>query len=146
MSVYLQINSNVMKATIIVFFIGVLLVSCRSYTEKELVGFYAPADYKNTFDTIQLKEHNVYQRKVYDKNKKLVLEVQGEWRIKEDVIEFKSPYFFNLDRDLVKFPELLQDTISNGFGYIWRKKGTLEFCVGYAAVDLPNQNCYRKLK
>lgn len=128
-----------------IFLIGLLFVSC-GYTEKELIGVYAPTDYKNTFDTIQLKEHNKYHRKVYDKNKKLVLEMQGEWDIKEDVIEFKSPYFFNLDRDLVEFPELLQDTASNGLGYVWKKKDTLKFCVGHFAVDLPNQNCYQKLK
>jgi hypothetical protein len=128
-----------------IFLIGLLFVSC-GYTEKELIGVYAPTDYKNTFDTIQLKEHNKYHRKVYDKNKKLVLEMQGEWNIKEDVIEFKSPYFFNLDRDLVEFPELLQDTASNGLGYVWKKKDTLEFCVGHFAVDLPDQNCYQKLK
>lgn len=127
------------------FLIGLLFVSC-GYTEKELIGVYAPTDYKNTFDTIQLKEHNKYHRKVYDKNKKLVLEMQGEWNIKEDIIELNSPYFFNLDRDLVEFPELLQDTASNGLGYVWKKKGTLSFCVGYYAVDLPDQNCYHKLK
>src|SRR5690625_2605713 len=97
-----------MKVVGIFFLIGLLFVSC-GYTGKDLIGVYAPTDYKNTFDTIQLKEHNKYHRKVYDKNKKLVLEMQGEWSIKEDVIEFKSPYFFNLDRDLVEFPELLQD-------------------------------------
>lgn len=128
-----------------IFLIGLLFVSC-GYTEKELIGVYAPTDYKNTFDTIQLKEHNKYHRKVYDKNKKLVLEMQGEWNIKEDIIEFKSPYFFNLDRDLVEFPELLQDTASNGLGYVWKKKDALSFCVGHYAVDLPDQNCYHKLK
>lgn len=134
-----------MKGSGIFFLMGLLFVSC-GYTEKDLIGVYAPADYKNTFDTIQLQEHNKYHRKVYDINKKLVLEMQGEWSIKEDVIEFKSPYFFNLDRDLVEFPELLQDTVSNGLGYVWKKKGTLEFCVGHFAVDLPDQNCYQKLK
>lgn len=135
------------------FLIVLLFVSC-GYTEKELIGVYAVADYKNTFDTIQLMEHNKYRRKIYDKNKKLVLEMDGEWNVDGDIIEFKSPYYFNLDEDLVRFPELLQDTISGGLGYIWSsreplffsKRNTLSFCIGHFAVDLPDQNCYQKLK
>jgi len=134
-----------MKMTGIFFLIGLLLGSC-SYTEKELIGAYSPTEYKNTFDTIQLKKNNEYHRKVYDINKKLVLEIDGKWSIEEDVIEFKSPYFLNLDRDLVQFPELLQDTKSNGIGYIYSNNGTIEFCVGHLSASLPNQNCYHKLK
>lgn len=135
-----------MKGVEIFFLIAIFFVSCRNYTEKNLIGVYTPMDYKNNFDTIDLKAHNKYHRKVYDKNKKLVLEMNGEWAIEGDVVEFKSPYFLNLDKDLVHFPELLQDTLSNGLGYVWKKKGTLSFCVGYYAVDLPDQNCYHKIK
>ena len=117
----------------------------RSFTEKEMIGTYSPSDYKNTYDTIQLNEHNKYHRKVYDINKKLILERKGAWIVEEDVIDFKSPYFLNLDRDLEKFPELLQDTISNGVGYIYLINGTINFCVGNASASLP-QNCYQKLK
>ncbi len=121
--------------------------SCRnSFTEKEIIGTYSPLDYKNTYDTIQLNEHNIYRRKVYDINKKLVLDTKGKWSVDEDVIVFKSPFFLNFDRDLVQFPELLQDTISNGVGYIYLNNGTIKFCVGQASASLPNQNCYYKLK
>lgn len=132
-----------MKGNSLFLLISVLFFSC-TYKAEELFGVYVPNDYKNTFDTIQLNENKRYNRRVYDKNKKLVLEIQGQWDIKGDVIEFKAPYFFNLDRDLVEFPELLQDTISNGIGIIWKKKNTLEFCIGHLAVDLPDQNCYKK--
>jgi hypothetical protein len=134
-----------MRIKEIVLSIIVLFTSCN-YREKDLVGTYTPKDYKYTFDTIQLKENNTYYRKVYNSNKKLVLEINGEWSLKGDLIVFKSPYFANLDRDLVAFPELLQDSVSNGIGYIWLKNGNIEFCVGVYSVDLPNQNCYCKLE
>lgn len=134
-----------MKRIFLLFLVTVC--SCtESYTEKELIGTYTPENYKNTFDTIQLKENNVYHRSVYDISKTLVLDIDGEWSVKEDVIKFKSPYFLNLDRDLVQFPELLQDTISNGIGYIYSDNGIIKFCVGHFSASLPNQNCYRKLK
>lgn len=142
-----------MKAIGMYFLIGVLFTSC-SYSEKEMIGIYAPTDYINTFDTIQLKENNLYYRKLYDFNKNLVLEMQGEWNVEGDVIEFKSPYFLNLDSDLTRFPGLLQDTVSNGLGYIWAawqplffsKRNNLSFCVGHFALSQSDQNCYQKLK
>ena len=62
-----------------------------------------------------------------------------------DLIVFEPPYFWNLDGDLVKFPELLNDTISNGLGYIGVNSGRIEFCVGHYSADIPNQNCYKKV-
>lgn len=128
-----------------IFLIGLLFVSC-GYTEKELIGVYAPTDYKNTFDTIQLKEHNKYHRKVYDKNKKLVLEMNGKWELDGSYIKFKS-FYLNLDDDLVNFPESVRDTTGGWGGNVERRKGgTIEFCVGHLSASLPDQNCYQKLK
>lgn len=134
-----------MKRVIVFCLMILLFISCRSYSEKDLIGVYTPVNYRNTFDTIHLKKNNKYYRTVYNKSKERVIEIRGEWSVREDVIEFKSLYFLNLDRDLVMYPELLQDTESNGLGYIWKKVGVFEFCVGYFGVDLPNQNCYRRL-
>lgn len=128
------------------FILSVVAILCfsscdNSYTEKELCGTYVPIDYKNTFDTIQLKHQSIYHRKVYDKNKKLVLEMNGTWSLEKNTIVHFDPYFLNLDRDISKFPELLQDTSGGGGGLIEIRKGVIEFCVGYHE----NENCYKKI-
>lgn len=132
-----------MKAAIFLFFI-IVTVSC-SYYAGEMIGTYSPANYTNTYDTIQLGTNNIYYRRVYDRNKKLVLKTKGKWKVDHDLIVFEPPYFWNLDGDLVKFPELLNDTISNGIGYIGVNSGRIEFCVGHYSADIPNQNCYKKV-
>lgn len=116
--------------------------SCDNrYTEKELYGTYVPINYKNTFDTVQLEPRNIYHRKIYDKNNKLVLEMNSTWRIEKNTIIHFDSYFLNLDRDVSKFPELLQDTSGGGGGLIETRKGVIGFCVGYHE----NENCYKKI-
>ena len=119
------------------------ITSCdNSYTEKELYGSYTPVGYKNTFDTIELKPQNIYHRKVYDKNNKLVLEMNGKWIMKStDKVQF-SDFFFNLDRDVSKFPELLTDTDMSVETFFETRKGVIGFCTGY----YQDSNCYRKVK
>lgn len=134
-----------MKSIRLIVITTTLFFSCKSYTEKEIIGLYAPVNYNNTFDTIRLIEGGKYYRKVYDKNKTLVLKMEGKWNVHSDIIEFESPYFYNLDRDLIKYPELMEDTVSNGNGYVGLKNGTIEFCIGYFSADLPDQNCYQKI-
>jgi len=120
-----------------------LFSSCdNSYTEKELYGSYVPINYKNTTDTIVLRPGEIYQRKVYDKNKNLVLEMDGKWRLEKSTIIHFDSYFLNLDRDIAKFPELLQDTSGGGGGTIETRNGAIQFCVGYHE----NENCYQKIK
>ena len=41
-----------------------------------MIGTYSPANYTNTYDTIQLETNNIYNRRVYDRNKKLVLKTK----------------------------------------------------------------------
>jgi len=122
-----------------------LLTACDEHFERdELYGYYAPALYNNTFDTIQLRPDSMYHRKLYDKNNKLVLEINGKWWIeRNNIIRFNS-FFLNLDRDVTKFPNLLEDTSSNGGGMLETRNGVIGFCVGYfAKIDT---NCYRKIK
>jgi hypothetical protein len=128
----------------LIFLLAVLflVVSCDSFTEREMLGTYAPVNYHNTFDTIQLGPQGRYARRVFDQNRRLVLQTSGEWRLKHDVIAFAAPYFFNLDRDLVAFPELLQDTDGNGSGRVEQRQGAVAFCVGYHE----GENCYLKVK
>ena len=47
----------------------------------------------------------------------------------------------NLDRDVVKFPELLGDTAGGLGSIIESKGGTLVFCTGY----LDRENCYQRV-
>ncbi len=118
-------------------------MSC-AFNEQELIGIYTPVNYKNTFDTIQLHTNNVYHRRVYDRNKKLVLEMDGEWKIDGDFIKFE-PFYLNLDDDLILYPQSIQDTTGGWGGYLEKKNGSMEFCVGHLSASLPNQNCYQQL-
>lgn len=126
----------------------VMVYSCtENFTEKEVVGIYTPLSYNNTYDTIQLLEKGKYHRKVYDKKKKLVLDIVSDYELRNggSKIYFNS-YFLNIDRDLERFPELVNDTLGGAELVIEKKDNTLQFCVGYLSASLPNQNCYHKLK
>jgi len=128
-------------------FLILLLIAINSctdnFTEKEVIGYYVPIGYKNTFDTIQLMQGEKYHRKVYDKNKKLVLDMIGNYKLLDNgsKIDFHS-YFLNLDRDLEKFPELVKDTNFGAELSLERIKNTIQFCTGYEIYS----NCYQKLK
>lgn len=138
-----------MKLFVKIFFCSGLLIGCTtSFTTEETIGTYTPVGYRYTFDTIQLKSDGIYHRKIYDKTKKLVMEMDGQWSFYDtdnNAIQFRS-YFLNLDRDLTRFPELLEDTTGGWVGDLQNNAGTIEFCVGYFSADLPDQNCYRKIK
>lgn len=134
-----------MKHFYMILLISMFFSSCI-YEEKELLGIYVPASYINTFDTIQLMVNGNYNRKLYDRNHNLVLEMNGKWSVSSDVITFEHPYYNNYDIDLIQFPEYINDTIGNGLGYIWKRGNKLEFCIGNYAVDLPDQNCYVRIK
>jgi ribosomal protein S4E len=41
-----------------------------------MIGTYSPANYTNTYDVIQLATNNIYYRRLYDKNKKLVMKLK----------------------------------------------------------------------
>lgn len=119
--------------------------SCDEHFEADdLYGYYAPALYKNTFDTIQLKPDSIYHRKVYDKNNKLVLEMNGNWQLERNNIIHFTPFYLNLDVDLSKFPQSVNDTSGGWQGRLETRNGVIGFCVGYfAKIDT---NCYRKVK
>jgi len=120
-----------------------LLTSCDGFfTEKEVYGAYSPVDYKNNFDTIQLMPHNIYRRKVYDKNKKLLLDMKGKWELENNINVHFEPFYLNLDDDLVEFPNKVSDTTGGWGGRLEIHKRIVHFCVGYDV----SSNCYRKIK
>lgn len=118
--------------------------SCdNSYTEKELYGSYVPINYKNTTDTILLEPKGMYHRKVYDKNKNLVLEMEGKWNLVAQKTKIKLNHFYlNLDDNLLRFPESARDTSMEVITNLETRSGVIKFCVGYHE----NENCYKKIK
>lgn len=110
-------------------FIILLFSSCvEHFEEKEVYGYYTPVGYKNNFDTLQLQPDNVYYRKVYDINKKLLLEMKGKWKMEVNHRIILSPFYMNLDDDLVKFPELVNDTTGGVNTYFEMRNGKVRFC------------------
>ena len=133
------------------YLIGLLSIfffSCSNSIDLEdAVGTYVPENYENNFDTITLRSKGVYHRKVYDSDGNLVLNMKGKWMLGEnkDEIRFRS-FYLNLDDDLVKFPESVQDTSGGWSGLIEKEIGEMKFCLGYYSADLPDQNCYKKIR
>jgi hypothetical protein len=125
----------------VIFLLG--LTSCtNSFETAEVLGTYVPIDYKNNFDTIEIREHE-YERTVRDKSKKLLLRMKGACKLSENNSRIQINSFYqNFDDDLIKFPELVNDTnleISTTFD---QKSDEIIFCIGHD-VD---SNCYRKIK
>lgn len=135
-----------MRKMLLILFL--IVCSCTdNFTEKEVIGYYVPTDYNNTYDTIELMENGKYHRKVYDKRKKLILNIMSKYELRNggSKIYFNS-YFLNLDRDLEQFPELANDTTGGAELIIEKASNTIQFCTGYLSASLPDQNCYHKLK
>jgi hypothetical protein len=129
-----------MKALLIMF----LLTSCKErFTNDEMIGTYVPIGYKNNLDTIQIKPQGLYHRRVFDKTNKLVLEMEGTWKLVTQNSQIQiEPFYLNLDDDLVKFPDNVRDTSMVIIKNLETQNGTIQFCVGY----YEGENCYRKIK
>lgn len=129
---------------IYVLFLILLFSSCvEHFEEKEVYGYYTPVCYKNNFDTVWLKPDGIYHRKVYDRNKKLLLEMNGKWSLTEQKSKLKiDGFYLNLDDDLVKFPHLVMDTNMELISVIKTNNNAIEFCVGHR----PDENCYQKVR
>ncbi|MBX2949205.1 MAG: hypothetical protein KF704_07995 [Crocinitomicaceae bacterium] len=130
------------------FFFSIVLFGCvRHFSKQEVIGEYSPIGYKRTYDTIELKPEGIYHRRVYDSNKKLQLDLTSKWELRDGGSKiFFHSFFLNFDRDIAQFPELLADTTGASLINLDKNTGTIEFCVGYFSADLPDQNCYRKIK
>ena len=130
-----------MKVISILFFIT-FLISCDDYfEEKEIYGIYTPIDYKNNYDTLQLKPNGLYSRKVYDKNNRLMLEMNGKWGLvgSNSQINFNN-FYLNLDHDLLEYPEQVNDTLWAIVSVLDIKNKTIHFCIGMEIDSC----CYQK--
>ncbi|WP_133256895.1 hypothetical protein [Hymenobacter edaphi] len=118
-----------------------LLSSCVDHFEEaEVYGHYTPK-YIGNFDTLELRPQGVYQRRVYDSNKKLLLKMRGEWSFESENRILLDRFYLNLDDDLVKFPELVQDTAGGVNTYFETQNETIKFCIGYES----DENCFYKV-
>jgi hypothetical protein len=120
----------------------VVLTSCSFFTnETSLYGKYVPVNYKVTFDTLVLKQNQIYSRKIYDKDKKIVFSTTGKWKLVNGTKIVFENFFENFDRDLNRFPELLSDTLGGVEVVIETGLNNNSFCFGY----FPGENCYNKI-
>lgn len=122
-----------------------LISSCVFINDETILGYYSPLSYTKNYDTLIVLKGGIYKRVVYDKNKRLLLNMTGKWSLQGDAIYFDS-FYFNLDDDLVKFPYLVNDTSGGWVGILESDRGKIKFCVGHYAAKLPNQNCYTMIK
>ena len=100
----------IMSVNYSLFILFCFIFFYEDYKESDFYGYYSPIGYVNNFDTIQLKPNNLYQRRVYDKNKKLIRVMKGTWFLKKNNSIMFNYFYQNLDDDLVRFPELTLDT------------------------------------
>ncbi|GAA4376145.1 hypothetical protein [Hymenobacter koreensis] len=109
-----------------------ILTSCVDhFSEDALYGSYTPIEYNNNYDTILLSKDNQYQRRVWDKNKKLLLNMKGSWYLHGGTqVQFYS-FYFNLDDDLVKFPHLINDTTGGSSSLVKSKNGVIKLRFKY---------------
>ncbi len=116
----------------------VILHSCYP-NKNEIIGKYAAVGYVNTYDTIIIFPKGVFEQRVYDKKSNdLALQFKGEWEYENGELTM-YPFFFDFDRDIVLYPELLKDTMSMSV-IVEKRLGDISFCTGY----YENENCLEK--
>lgn len=125
---------------LIIYSLSLLFISCKRIDQNEVYGKYYPVSYKNTFDTIIIKKEGKYRRVVYDKMKTKLLDYESTYSLGGNSIKFES-FFFNLDKDLVSFPNDVKDVDMTFNTYFEEIDGTLSLCFGYHE----GENYYKKL-
>jgi hypothetical protein len=134
--------TNIVK---ILFSVLIVLfcVSCLEYYSKEkIIGTYTAKYFKNNYDTIEIKPNGRYYRRVYDKNKKLLLNTNSTWELQNlDHQIYFFDFYLNFDDDLLKFPDNVKD-IGGLQVSLHTKSGTIYFWTGY----YENDYCYYKIK
>ena len=125
---------------VIVCILLICFSSCDEHFEKsDIYGCYTPIGYKNNFDTIIFKVKNKFRRRVYDKNKKLILDQKGTWVLKDKHTLLIETFYRNLDDDLVRYPEKI-DTNFSLSTYFETVDGKIQFDFGHFI----GENCFQK--
>ena len=106
-----MVNVKMSITVVSLLMIIVVLTMCSSYqSEDSLIGKYANLSNSNTYDTILLRKEGRYERHIHDKSNNFIKFFEGRWSFNGEGKIVFTDFFMNLDRDLVKFPELLNDT------------------------------------
>ncbi|MDN3693160.1 hypothetical protein QWZ06_13130 [Chryseobacterium tructae] len=117
-----------------------LLFSCQNISNEDIYGKYSPISYKNTYDTLTINKDGVYNRVIYNIKGKKLLNYDSKYKLDGSSIKF-SDFYLNLDKDLIAFPEDVNDidmTYTNSFK---KKDGNVFLCFGHYG-----ENCYKKVK
>lgn len=114
--------------------------SCQIDPEK-VYGKYVPDSYKNTYDTITIETNGSYKRVIYDKTGKKLLSYEAKYKLNANSIKFDD-FYLNLDKDLKRFPEDVEDIDMTYTTSFERKGQNIFLCFGY----YEGKNCYEKIK
>lgn len=126
--------------TIIGLILLLLLFSCQNISHNDVYGKYSPISYKNSFDTLTINKDGTYNRRVYDKKKKRLLNYNSKYKLEGNTIEF-SDFYLNFDKDLIAFPEDVNDTDMTYTTFFEKKDKNIVICFGYH----DGENCYKKI-
>lgn len=130
-----------MKITSLMIIVLTFLVSCQTVNENDIYGKYSPISYHNTYDTLSINQNNTYSRKVYDKRKKLLLNYSAKFvLLNTSSIKFED-FYLNLDRDLIIFPNDVEDTDLTYTTNFDKSDNEIRLCFGYHE----GENCYKKV-
>ncbi len=128
--------------TIISLTLLLLLFSCQKISDKDIYGKYSPILYKNTYDTLTIYKGGIYSRRVYDKKGKQLLNYNAKYLLKSSLNIKFSNFYLNLDKDLIAFPEDVNDTDMTYTTFFERKGKDIILCFGYHDAE----NCYKKIE
>ncbi len=124
---------------LLIYSLFLFIISCQGIDQNEVYGKYSPVSYKNTFDTLIIKKEGKYRRVVYDKKKTKLLDYESAYKLDGNAINFDS-FYFNLDQDLVAFPNDVKDVDMTFTTYFEEIDGNVGFCFGYHE----GENYYKK--
>lgn len=115
-----------MKILTIVIIISFSLISCNIFfNKKELYGTYETINFKNTIDTLVLREGNTYYHSIHNvKEKRLIFYNNGRWALKNNRLYLYKTFFTEDNRyeiPIVKFDDVLGTQIFN----LKRSKGKI---------------------
>ncbi|WP_185288815.1 hypothetical protein [Chryseobacterium lactis] len=126
--------------TSLILVLPLLLFSCQNISNEDIYGKYSPISYKNSFDTLTINKDGTYNRRIYDKNKKRLLNYNSKYKLEGNTINFDD-FYLNLDKDLVTFPEDVDDVDMTYTTFFEKKDKNITLCFGYHS----GENCYKKV-
>ncbi len=126
--------------TSLILVLLLLLFSCQNISSEDIYGKYSPISYKNSFDTLTINKDGIYNRRVYDKKKKRLLNYNSKYKLEGNTINFDD-FYLNLDKDLVTFPEDINDVDMTYTTFFEKKDKNITLCFGYHS----GENCYKKV-